>query len=91
MTDYLAESTFQHYVSLFEEYAFGLIGSWLLAYPQGIVGLDDNDEDDKLKRNDKSIPLAFVIDYPDRESILRAVVDRELDRLKYRRLAAWFE
>jgi hypothetical protein len=88
---YLAGSVFQHYVSLFEDYTLGLIGFWLMAHPKGIAGLDDNEDDDKLKRTDKSVPLGFITDNPDRESILRAVIDRELDRLKYRRLAAWFE
>ena len=88
---YLAESVFQNYVSLFEDYIFGLIGFWLMAYPKGIVGLDDDDGDDGLRKTDKTVPLALITDNPDRESILRVVVDRELDRLRYRRLAAWFD
>jgi hypothetical protein len=54
------------------------------------VGLDDDEDDDKLKKSDRSVPLSFITENADRESILRAVIDRELDRLKYRRLAAWF-
>ncbi len=88
---YLAESVFQHYISLFEDYTFGLIGLWLMEFPKGLVGLDDDENDDRLRKGDKLVPLSFITDNPDRESILRAVVDRELDRLKYRRLAAWFE
>lgn len=91
VTEYLSESVFQHYISLFEDYAFGLIGAWLIAHPRGIVGLDDDASDDKLKKSDKTVPLSFVTDNPDREGILRAIVGRELDRLKYRRLAAWFD
>ncbi len=91
MAEYLAEAVFQHYVSLFEDYTFGLIGIWLMAYPKGIVGLDDDDGDDRPKRSDRTVPLSFIVDSPDRDSILRAVVDRELDRLKYRRVAAWFD
>ncbi len=88
---YLAESIFQHYVSLFEDYTFGLIGLWLMANPKGLVGLDDDGDDDKLRKGDRVVPLSFITDNPDRESILGAVVDRELDRLKYRRLASWFD
>ncbi len=88
---YLAESVFQHYVSLFEDYVFGLIGLWLMANPKGLVGLDDDSRDDHLRKADKLVPLSFITDNDDRESILRAVVDRELDRLKYRRPAAWFD
>src|SRR5947208_3405264 len=32
VTNYLAASTFQHFVSLFEDYFFGLLRSWLAAY-----------------------------------------------------------
>jgi hypothetical protein len=90
VTGYLAESVFQNHVALFEDYIFGLIGAWLLAYPKGIVGLDEDEDDDKLKKSDKTVPLSFITDNADRDSILHAVVDRELDRLKYRRVAAWF-
>ncbi len=91
VSGYLAESVFQTYVSLFEDYVFGLIGFWLMAYPKGIVGLDDDEGDDRLRKGDRTVPLSLITDNPDRDSILRVVVDRELDRLKYRRLAAWFE
>jgi hypothetical protein len=91
VSGYLAESVFQHYVSLFEDYTFGLIGCWLIAYPKGIVGLDHDAADDKQQKTDKTVPLSFITENPDRESILRAVVDRELDRLKYRRVSAWFD
>src|SRR5688572_27013734 len=33
ITDYLASSTFQHFVSLFEDYFFELLRAWLAAYP----------------------------------------------------------
>ena len=91
VSGYLAESLFQHYVSLFEDYTFALIGHWLMAYPQGIVGLDDDKGDEKLKKTDKLVPMSFIIDNEDRDRILRAVIERELDRLKYRRLTAWFD
>jgi len=91
ISGYLAESLFQHYVSLFEDYTFALIGHWLMAYPQGIVGLEADEGDDKLKKTDKLVPMSFIIDNSDRDSILRAVIERELDRLKYRRLTAWFD
>jgi hypothetical protein len=77
---YLAESVFQHFVSLFEDFVFGLLGSWLVAYPAGIPNKDR-----------KPVDLATIIDAPDKEAIIRAVVDRELDGLKYERPAAWFK
>ncbi len=33
VTDYLMPSTFQHFVSLFEDFFFELLRSWLAAYP----------------------------------------------------------
>ena len=91
VTGYLAESVFQHYVTLFEDYTSGLIGAWLTAHPKGIVGLNADENDEKSKNAERAVPLSFIIDNPDRESILRAVVDRELDHLKYRSLAASFD
>lgn len=84
---YLTESVFQHYITLFEEYTFGLLAAWLAEFPKGIAGLDD----DGAKAGEKTVPLSFVVDNPDRDGILRAVIDRELDRLKYRRLTEWYE
>src|SRR4051794_23873551 len=34
VTDYLAVATFQQFVSLFEDFVFGVMRHWLLAYPQ---------------------------------------------------------
>jgi hypothetical protein len=76
---YLAESVFQHFVALLEEFIFELLRLWLSAYPGGIPNKDK-----------KSVELATVIDAPDREAILQVVIDRELNALKYERLTAWF-
>jgi hypothetical protein len=86
VSGYLAESRFQHYVSLFEDYTLALIGHRLMANPQGIVRLDDDAGDDKLKKTAKFVPMSFIIGNPDRDRILRAVIERELDGLKYRQL-----
>ena len=43
-----------------------------------------------LTRTGRHVDLARVIDAPDRESILQAVIDRELNALKYERPTAWF-
>jgi len=80
VTVYLAESIFGHFVSLFEDFIFGLLRLWLLAYPAGIPN-----------KEQKRIPLAMILDAPDKEAILRNIVDRELDELKYRRPAFWFQ
>jgi hypothetical protein len=76
---HLAESVFQHFVALFEDFIFELLRLWLTAYPGGIPN-----------KAEKPVNLAMVIDAPDREAILRLVIDRELNELKYERPSAWF-
>jgi hypothetical protein len=76
---YLAESVFQHFVVLFEDFVFELLRLWLTAYPGGIPN-----------KSTKPVELATVIAAPDREAILRIVIDRELNALKYERPTAWF-
>lgn len=71
---HLAESVFQHFVALFEDFVFELLRLWLTAYPGGIPNKDK-----------EPVELATVIDAPDRDAILGAVIDRELNALKYER------
>ena len=52
---YLAESVFQHFVALFEDFVFEFLRLWLSAYPGGIPNKDQ-----------KPVKLAMVIDAPDR-------------------------
>ncbi len=75
----LAESVFQHFIALFEDFVFEFLRLWLAAHPAGIPN-----------KERKPVDLATVIDAPDREAILRAVIDRELNALKYERPTAWF-
>jgi hypothetical protein len=80
VTIYLAEAVSQHFVSLFEDFVFELLRSWLSAYPAGIPNKDK-----------KPVDLAMVIDAPDKAAIIEVVIDRELNALKYERPAAWFK
>jgi hypothetical protein len=75
----LAESVFQHFVALFEDFVFEFLRLWLTAYPGGIPNKDK-----------KPVELATVIDAPDREAILQGVIGRELNAPKYERPTAWF-
>jgi hypothetical protein len=77
---YLAESVFQHFVSLFEDFLFELLRLWLSAYPAGIPNKDK-----------KPVDLATIIDAVDKAAILGLVIDRELNDLRYTRPAAWFK
>lgn len=76
---FLNESVFQHLIALFEDFLFELLRLWLTAHPAGIPNKDR-----------KPVDLATVIEAPDRAAILRTVIDRELNALKYERPSAWF-
>ncbi len=76
---YLAESVFQQYVSLFEDFVFELLRLWLSAYPAGIPNKDK-----------KPVNLATIIDALDKEAIIDLVIQRELNALRYERPTAWF-
>jgi hypothetical protein len=79
VTGYLAESVFQHFVALLEDFVFGLLNAWLTAHPSGIP-----------RKDEKSVDLATILDAPDKNAIIQVAVDRELDGLKYKRPVAWF-
>ena len=74
---FLNESVFQHLIALFEDFLFELLRLWLTEYPAGIPNKDR-----------KPVDLATVIEAPDRAAILRMVIDRELNGLKYERPSA---
>ncbi len=73
----LLESTFQKFASIFEDFLFGLLRLWLAAHP--------------ARLSKKQLDFATVLHAPDKDAITLAVVDRELDGLKYERLAGWFQ
>lgn len=76
ITDYLMSSTFQHFVSLFEDFFFGLLRSWLAAYPGSL--------------SKKQVEMSAILKAPDLAAIVLAVADRELNELKYERVVDWF-
>jgi hypothetical protein len=77
VTDYLASFTFQHFVSLFEEFFFDLLHLGLVADPGSLAK--------------KQLEFGIVLKAPDRAAITHAVVDKELNELKYERVTDWFE
>jgi len=72
----LTESTFQHFIAIFESYFFDLLRLWLLAYPQSLSG--------------KKVDFKTVLELPDKEALTLYVVNRELNEVLYERPAAWF-
>jgi len=76
VTDYLISFTFQHFVSLFEDFFFDLLRCWLAAYPGSL--------------SKKQVEMGAVLKALDKSAIVLTVVDKELNKLKYERLADWF-
>lgn len=76
VASYLRSSTFQHFVSLFEDFFFDLLRLWLAAHPGSLAK--------------KKIEFGTVLKAPDKAAITLAVVDRELNELRYERVADWF-
>ena len=65
VTHYLAVATFQQFVTLFEDFVFGLLRQWLFAYPQRL--------------GNKQIAVSVVLAAPDLQSVKLAAVDSALN------------
>jgi hypothetical protein len=76
IADNLASATFQHFVSTFEDFFFDLLRLWLAAYPGSL--------------SKKQLEFSTVLNAPDIATVVLAVVDRELNEIKYERVADWF-
>src|SRR5262249_24469016 len=76
ITGYLISSTFQDFVAVFEDFFFGLFRLWLAAYPASL--------------SEKEVKFSTVLKAPDMAAITLAVVDKELNELKYERVTDWF-
>ena len=72
----LGRNALQQFVSVLEDFLFGLMRLWLAAHPRSL--------------SRKQLLLSAVLDAPDKPAIVLAVVDRELNEVKYERLAEWF-
>jgi hypothetical protein len=76
VTDYLVSSTFQHFVSLLEGFVFDLLQLWLTTHPGSL--------------SKKQVDFGAVLQAPDKDAVVLIVVDKELNQLKYERVADWF-
>ena len=61
---------------MFEDFVFDLLRLWLTAHPHGL--------------SRKQIEVSVILNASDKPAILLAVVDKELNELKYSRVADWF-
>ncbi len=76
VTGSLASATFQHFVSLFERFVFDLLSLWLTKYP------------DSLSAN--QLEFQTVLEAPDKDAIVAAVVQKKVHGLSYKRVDEWF-
>lgn len=75
--DFLKPAVLGSLLSVFEDFVFDLLRLWLTAYPG--------------KLHKKQIELEAVLAAGGIPAVLQAVIDRELNSLKYERVAAWFD
>lgn len=76
VTDYLAKSTLQDFVAIFEQFLFEFLTQWLSAYPQMLAK--------------KELSFELVLNSVDRQAIIKSVVEKHLLELAYSRLPKWF-
>ncbi len=77
VTGYLASATFQHFVSLFEDFVFGFLRAWLIEHPGSLSA--------------KQLQFRTVLQSADKAQIVRAVIEKHLVELAYDRVDNWFE
>lgn len=77
VTGYLVSATFQHFVSLFEDFVFDFFRAWLTEYPGSLSG--------------KQVGFRSVLQCADKAEIVQTVVQKELAGLAYERVDAWFK
>jgi hypothetical protein len=75
--EYLTAFAFQRFVTIFETFCFNLMRVLLAHNPR------------RLGR--KEVDFATVLAAPDREAIIFAVIDKELNELKYERVRGWYD
>ena len=74
--DYLTPAVFQQLITIFEAFFFDLLALWLTAHPGSLYR--------------KPVELEAVLT-TDRDVLLQTVIGRELNDVKYRRVAEWVE
>ncbi|MCX7012109.1 MAG: hypothetical protein NTW86_06010 [Candidatus Sumerlaeota bacterium] len=76
LTVYLIPSSFQHFVSLFEDFFFDLLRVWLVAHAESL--------------SKKQVEFGSVLRASDKAAIVSMVVDRDLHDLGFKRVDEWF-
>jgi len=76
VTGYLASSTFQHFVSLFEQFVFEFMHFRLAQNPGSL--------------SHRELKFRTVLESADKDEIVAAIVQKEVHGLAYQRVADWF-
>jgi hypothetical protein len=76
VTGFLASATLQQFVSSFEDFIFGVMRHWLLAYPKRLAK--------------KQIPMSFVLAASNLDAVKLDAINRELNELAFKRVREWF-
>ncbi len=72
----LTETTFQQFMSIFEDFFFNMLRLWLTAYPQSL--------------GKKTLDFKTILDLSDAHAITEHIVSKELYEVLYDRPAGWF-
>lgn len=76
ITGYLAPATFQHFISLFEDFVFDFLRAWLTEFPGSLFR--------------KQVDFRTILNSADKAEIVQAVIQQELGELRYKRVDQWF-
>ena len=92
VTVHLSESAFKGLSGLLEDWIVGLTGCWSTAYPVQLdAAYNEATERTRSQRREEiQVPLSEILAAPDRDAIIRGVVERVVRELSYRRPAQWF-
>jgi hypothetical protein len=74
--EYLLTTTFQQIIGLFEDFIFGLLREWLLAYPARV--------------GRRQLAVADILAASDIGEVKLLAVNRELNELNYKKVREWF-
>lgn len=76
VAEQLAAASFQQFVSLFEDFMFGVVRLWLGAFPHSL--------------GNRQMTFQDAISAGDLEGITREIIEREIRSISYRRVRDWF-
>lgn len=77
ISGHLAEATFQQFIAIFESFFFDVLRLWLRRYPGSLIG--------------RKVDFRTILRAADKSEIIASVINRNLDKLLYKRPLLWFQ